>query len=188
MKKYIVGCITCCILSIGAQAQKKWTAGIKGGLNITDVSNMNGDSRYSGHLGLYIRTRMNTQWSFQPELLYSGQGQQFEVLNEDVTLALNYLQIPLMFQYRPVQHVYLELGPQLNFLLSAKVKNDDDKVEVDDDYNKVDLGLGFGAGIRVTNMLGFYGRYNVGLSDITDNDNRDRYNRVFQLGMYIRLN
>jgi hypothetical protein len=187
MKKHIVA-LCLCLLTAAAVKAQKMSFGLKGGLNISDVSNINGDNRLSGHLGLYFNSRLNAQWSIQPELLYSGQGQQYRALGNEYTLALNYIQIPLMFQFRPVKQVYLEVGPQLGFLIAANVKDDGDKEEVDGAYKKADFGLNFGAGFMVTSKLGFYGRYNVGLADINDvSALSDRHNRVGQLGLFIRL-
>lgn len=186
MKKYVLAFTVLCIVAGSLQAQKM-TPGIKGGLNIADVTSTNGDNRLSGHVGLFLHSRINARWSVQPEILYSGQGQQYMVINSEYTLALSYIQVPIMFQFHPVRQFYLEFGPQIGFLLSANSKNDDDKVEVDGDYKKVDVGISFGAGIQATSMLGFYARYNAGLADITKNDNRDYFNRVGQIGISIKL-
>lgn len=186
MKKFVLALISFCIVAIGAQAQKM-TPGIKGGLNIADVSGINGDNRLSGHVGLFLHSKINPKWSVQPEILYSGQGQQYIFLNNEYTLALSYIQVPVMFQFHPVKQFYVEFGPQLGFLLAANVKDDGNKVEVDNDYKKVDLAICFGAGFQLTTMLGFYARYNAGLSDITKKDNRDYFNRVGQIGIAVRL-
>jgi hypothetical protein len=186
MKKYVSVLILVCIIAGSSQAQKI-TPGIKGGLNISDVSGINGDNRLSGHVGFFVNSRFNANWSIQPEILYSGQGQQFPFLNEEYTLALSYIQVPIMIQFHPVKQFYLEVGPQIGFLLSANIKGDDSKEEVDDEYKKVEAGLSFGAGIQATSMLGFYARYNAGLSDISKNDNRDYSNRVGQIGVTIKL-
>lgn len=186
MKKYVSALILVCIIASTSQAQKI-TPGIKGGLNISDVSGINGDNRLSGHVGFFINSRFSPQWSIQPEILYSGQGQQYMVLNNEYTLALSYIQVPIMFQFYPVKQFYLEVGPQIGFLLSANIKDDDNKTEVDESYKKVEAGISFGAGIQATSMLGFYARYNAGLSDITKNDNRDYFNRVGQIGVSIKL-
>jgi hypothetical protein len=187
MKKHIVALCLCFLTVAGIKAQNI-SIGVKGGLNISDVSGINGDNRLSGHLGVYLNSRLNSSWSVQPELLYSGQGQQYMYLGNEYTLALSYLQIPLMFQFRPVSSFYLEVGPQLGFLLSANAKRDDDKDEADDQFKKVDVGLNFGAGIMATNKLGFYARYNIGLTDINDVAILDdRHNRVGQIGVFFRL-
>ncbi|MBO9199904.1 MULTISPECIES: porin family protein [Niastella] len=192
MNKYFFPLVLFCLLAYSSQAQKM-TPGIKGGLNITDVTGFNGDNRLSGHVGLFLNSRINARWSFQPEILYSGQGQQFPVsLRDDATLALSYIQVPLMFQFYPVRQFYVEFGPQIGFLLSANSKNNDDKAEIDEWFKKVDGAICFGAGIQATSMLGFYARYNAGIADISKNNNallgnRDHYNRVGELGIAIKL-
>ncbi len=73
MKKVIVlAALACC--SVGF-IQAQTAPGIKGGLNLTDVSNFNGSNRVSGHVGLFLHHSLNSCWCIQPEVLYSGQGQ-----------------------------------------------------------------------------------------------------------------
>ncbi len=159
--------MVCSAFFAGSTQAQKLTPGIKGGLNIADISGFNGDNRLSGHVGLFLNSRINSNWAIQPEFLYSGQGQQYNVpFNDDRVVALSYLQIPVMIQFYPVKQFYLEFGPQLGFLLSANDKEEDgdNKIEVDNNYKKTDVGLSFGAGFQVTSMLGFYGRYNAGLT------------------------
>jgi hypothetical protein len=186
MKKYVLALAMFIALAINAQAQRI-SGGIKGGLNISDVAGINGDNRLSGHIGLFLNSKLAAQWSIQPELLYSGQGQQFRVANEDFTLALSYLQIPIMFQYHATKQFYIDFGPQIGILLAANQKNDDDKWEVDEYYSKSDVGLAFGVGFNLTRQLGLYGRYVIGLSDISKRNLPDYYNRVGQIGLSIKL-
>ncbi|HEY5771032.1 MAG TPA: outer membrane beta-barrel protein, partial [Chitinophagaceae bacterium] len=49
--------------------------GIKGGLNIASLSGFEGRDRISGHVGVFLHHTINKNWCFQPELLYSGEGQ-----------------------------------------------------------------------------------------------------------------
>jgi hypothetical protein len=125
----------------------------------------------------------------QPELLFSGEGQRYWNAGQEYTLALNYIRVPVMFQYFPVKQLYLEFGPQLGFLASANLKGTDGyRVNVSRDYNKTDVGLNLGIGVNATRRLGFNFRYCIGLSDITPNDNYTYSNRVAQLGASYRLN
>lgn len=186
MKKIVVTLLVFCTIAGGIQAQSI-TPGVKGGISIADISNVNGDNRISGHVGLFIHDKINRFWAIQPEILYSGEGQKYMVLNQEYTIALSYLQIPLMFQFYPIRQFYVEFGPQMAFLLAANLKYNDNKTEIDDDYKKVAFNMGFGAGIQVTSKIGFYARYNTGLSDITKNDSRNYFNRVAQIGLSIRL-
>jgi hypothetical protein len=185
MKKIVViAALACCTVGI---AQAQFTPGIKGGLNISDVSNFNGDNRLSGHVGLFLHHTINSNWCIQPELLYSGQGQKYNTGEGERTLALSYIQVPVMVQYYPTKQLYFEAGPQVSFLTSAKSKGGNNDVEVDGNYNKADFGINLGIGIAATRQLGFYGRYNAGLTDISKNNNVSNMNRGGQLGMYVRL-
>ena len=185
MKKVIVlAALACC--SVGF-IQAQTAPGIKGGLNLTDVSNFNGSNRVSGHVGLFLHHSLNSRWCIQPELLYSGQGQKYQTGEGERTLALSYIQVPVMIQYYPVKQLYFEFGPQLSFLTSAKVKGGGNDVEVDGGYRKADVGINLGVGVAATQQIGFYARYGAGLTYITKNGNTSNMNRVGQLGMFVRL-
>ncbi|MBN9379229.1 MAG: PorT family protein [Chitinophagaceae bacterium] len=189
MKK--LSCLTLiCLTCILTQAQKV-IPGFKGGLNVANVSNLYGDNRISGHIGLFLHTSIAKDWAFQPEILYSGQGQKYWVNNDiQYTWALNYINIPLMFQYYPVHRFYLEAGPQLGILVAARNKGPNGyNANIIDRAHKADATLNFGMGYYFNRTAGAYMRYGLGLSDITPDD-VDRYtysNRVFQLGVEIRL-
>lgn len=186
MKKYVLALAVFIAFAMNSQAQKI-TGGIKGGLNISDVSGINGDNRLSGHIGVFINSKLNRQWSIQPELLYSGQGQQFWFNNNEYTLALSYLQIPIMFQYQATKQFYIDFGPQIGILLAANHKNDDDKWEVDEYYKKADVGLAVGLGFNITRQVGIYGRYIIGLADISKRNLPDYSNRVGQIGFSFKF-
>ena len=51
--------------------------GIKGGVNIANLSGFEGRSRISAHGGVFLHHTINKNWCFQPELLYSGEGQRY---------------------------------------------------------------------------------------------------------------
>ena len=178
-------CLTCTL----TQAQKV-IPGFKGGFNFDNVSNLYGDNRISGHIGLFLHTSIARDWAFQPEILFSGQGQKYWWNDVRHTWALNYINIPLMFQYYPVRRFYLEAGPQLGIMVSARDKGlNGYHTSIMDAVHKADATLNFGMGYYINRTAGFYLRYGLGLSDITPDD-VDRYtysNRVLMLGMELRL-
>ena len=181
----ILLCLTCTL----TQAQKI-IPGFKGGLNFTNVTNIPGDNRISGHLGLFLHTSIAKDWAFQPELLFSGQGERFWWSDARHTWALNYITIPLMFQFYPVRKFYLEAGPQLGIMVAAHDKGPNGySVSIMDNVHKTDATLNLGMGYYFNRTTGVYFRYGIGLSDITPSD-VDHYtysNRVLQLGMELRL-
>ena len=92
-----------------------------------------------------------------------------------------------MIQYFPVKQLYFEFGPQLGILASAQDKGGGTNYNVKDDFAPTQVGLNIGVGVKATYSLGFYGRYNFGLTDVSRFDNIVDHSYVGQLGMSIRL-
>ena len=63
--------------------------GIKGGVNIANLSGFEGNSRVSVHGGVFLHHTINSEWCIQPELLISGEGQRYIDNGEERTLSLN---------------------------------------------------------------------------------------------------
>lgn len=176
-----------CLCCTFTQAQQI-IPGFKGGFNIANLSNTGGDNRISGELGFFLHMKVARGWAFQPEILYSGQGQKYWDGDARFTTALNYINIPLMFQYYPIRRFYLEIGPQLGILVAARDKGPGGyNADISGGIHKTDATLNMGFGIRANDMLGFYFRYGLGLSDVTRDDNYTYSNRVVQLGIDVRL-
>lgn len=175
-----------------AKAQQRDMIGIKGGVSLTSVTNFDGRPRFTGHGGVFYHHEINKAWCIQPEVLYAGEGQKFtNDLDQKRVLALNYLQVPVMVQYFPVKHLYFEFGPQVSFLLDAKAKdvntdhNDVNNLSVN--YRKAEFGVNAGVGVNVNNNFGIYGRYNLGVTDISKNNTPYMANRGMQFGALVRF-
>ncbi|MXN90515.1 outer membrane beta-barrel protein [Flavobacterium sp. Sd200] len=154
--------------------------GAKGGLNFASVSGDNTegiDVVTSFNFGIVSEIPISEKFSFQPELMYSGQGYSY---NDD-TIALSYLNVPLMGKYYLIKGLSVEAGPQIGFLFSAK----NDKTDVKDSYNTFDFGVNFGLGYKFNSGLNFAARYNLGLTDINNLENSPSKNKnsVFQLSV-----
>jgi hypothetical protein len=163
------------IASSNAQAIK---FGAKGGLNFASISGDNSknfDTVTAFNFGLMTEISVSEKFSFQPELMYSGQGYSFG----DKVAALDYLNIPLMGKFYVTKGLSLEVGPQVGFLLSAKTDNTDIKGL----FNKVDFGVNAGLGYKFENGLNFTTRYNFGLSDITSSNTSSNKNGVLQVSV-----
>ncbi|HEY0612085.1 MAG TPA: porin family protein [Chitinophaga sp.] len=178
MKKLILTAIIgiCGIFAAQAQDIK---FGVKGGLNVASLSDLNGSSKLSGHIGGFANFKF-TNWAIQPEILFSGQGTN-DVLNSDTKWALSYINIPVLFQYYFLPQFYAEAGPQMGFLLSAKSKNNGVSVDIKDAFKTVDIVSAIGVGYKFPIGVGVYARYNFGFTDLVDGT-VDPRNSVFQLG------
>jgi hypothetical protein len=178
MKKLFLTAIVAACATLAAQAQDI-KFGVKGGLNVASLSDVNGSSKISGHIGGFANFKF-TNWAIQPELLFSGQGAQ-DVGLTDAKWALSYINIPVLFQYYFIPQFYAEAGPQMGFLLSAKSKDEGVSVDIKDAFKTVDIGTAIGAGYKFPIGVGVYARYNFGFTDLVDGG-VDPRNSVFQVG------
>jgi len=171
------------VLGLSNVHAQKIKFGAKGGLNVAFITGDNAgdfDPVTGFHFGLQAEIPFSGKISFQPELLYSGQGYDTNINSEGI-IALNYLNIPLLAKYYVTERLSLEAGPQIGFLLSTKGGTKDYK----DLFKTSDFGVSFGLGYKLDNGLNFSVRYNLGLTDINNMDGISDKNRngVFQLSI-----
>lgn len=171
MKKILVLAVITVLGFTNANAQKI-NFGAKGGLNFATISGDNIKSTgtvAAFNLGVMSEIPLSEKFSFQPELMFSGQGYS---LSDDV-VALNYLNVPLMGKYYLTKGFSVEAGPQLGFLLSAKHES----IDIKDSLKTFDFGLNFGLGYKLENGINFGARYNLGLTNINDVEGSSNKNR-----------
>lgn len=141
--------------------------GVKGGLNFAHISGDNtGEfgTVSAFNLGVMSEIPITEKFSFQPELMYSGQGYGINDTNDFVSLS--YINMPLMGKYYVTKGLSLEVGPQIGYLIGADFEGDDIK----DNFKKLDFGANVGLGYKLENGLNFGVRYNLGLSNINNTD------------------
>ncbi|WP_304344436.1 porin family protein [Chryseobacterium koreense] len=170
-------------------AMNAQTFGLKAGMNIASVTKGDG-SRVSLNAGALMNMPIAANFSIQPEVLYNGKGAKAKDMDEEgnvikFTAALDYISVPVMFQYNALPNLYLEAGPEFSFLISAKAKADGKTVDRKDFTNSFDFGIGLGAGYFFTPQIGLTARYVAGMTDINkDNAGGDKTkNNVFQVGL-----
>lgn len=155
------------------------TLGAKAGLNISDFENGEQAKSLVGfHAGFFGEFDFKNNFSLQPELLFSTQGAKFE----DGNVNLQYCSLPLMAKYFVVPSFYIETGPQLSFLLSAKKRG----VDVRDSFKTTDVSLDFGLGYIVSDKISLGLRYNLGIMRLQESiETKDQAikNSVFQIAL-----
>lgn len=187
MKHYLLAAITFLIITAAAQAQHI-NIGIKGGLNAYNISGDNSsglDTRYSFHIGLLGHIHINEQFALQPEIYYSSQGTQYKSNGSDASLKLNYINIPLLFQYMFDNGFRIQAGPQLGILASASSEIGNTTTDVKSSFKGTDIAVVMGLSyVKPSTSLGFDIRYNHGLTNINENSAVNSYNRGFQVGIF----
>ncbi len=183
------------LAGISVFAQGGLHLGIKGGVNLTKVDgkSFKQEFKHGYNLGAFAEINFNDKWGIQPELLWNQSATQTsnefndiydEGLSELKDVTLNYLSIPLLLSYRASKFFTIQAGPQFGILLDKDqdLFNNGREAFKSGDFSLLGgVQLNF-AGVKVG------GRYNVGLSNINDVDNRDKWkNQGFQLYAGFRL-
>lgn len=160
------------------------TFGLKAGANVSSVSNSDDSkAKFGFYGGAFVNVPLSASFNIQPEVLYSGKGVKADG-PLDLTLNLDYISVPVMFQYEATPQFYLEAGPEFSFLISAKAKSGGNSADVKNSFNGFDFGVGLGAGYDFTSNFGANIRYVAGATDIVKNNNGDSSkNGVFQFGL-----
>ena len=182
-------------MGLTASAQTKFGAKLGANYFTLGGDNVEG-SDVKGKLGFNAGGQVNIpvseHFSVQPEAVFSIQGGKLDnvggVSDNRINYNLNYVNVPIMLQFTSDKGLYGELGPQFGFLVSAKadskINGTSSDVDIKDALKGFDFGVGVGVGYKFTSGLGVGARYNLGLTNIDEDDDGDLKNRGFQLGLF----
>jgi hypothetical protein len=176
-------------ISISSALAQGFKAGVKAGAEIHKLSGKSFKDEFSFgyHAGAFAQIKLNKKWGIQPELLFSqvniDTSNKFSDLydfNAVSEVKLQYLKIPILLNYSPNPFVSLQLGPQYGIMLdhNKNLLNNGRNAFKNGDFSMVGgLQLNI-AKIRI------YGRYAVGLNNINDIDNQDKWkNQNIEVGV-----
>ena len=171
--------------------------GAKAGANISKVEghSFNDQFKYGYHLGGFMEIPISKKLTIQPEVLFNQYStvldSSYKNIYKDVfnvqnakNIKLNYLSIPLLLEYKMANFFRLQAGPQFGILI------DQDRTLLQnggDAFRRGDLSMLAGAELQIMKFR-ITGRYAIGLSNINDIDNQDKWtNQGFQLSLGLAL-
>jgi len=211
MKKLILGlAVTAGSLAFAQQtpvtSSNPVAFGVKAGMNVSSITNDSGlddqGSKIGFNAGVFANIPIASSFSIQPEVLYSQYGDKYDqtVLGTRYSSSrhLDYIAVPVMFQYNVIPNLYLEAGPEFGFMVNAKNKakneTNNETISESGDYkdslNKFNFGIGIGAGYYFTDNIGITARYVAGLTDIAKdrpNGSDAIRNNLFQVGLAFKF-
>ncbi|WKK78725.1 porin family protein [Marivirga salinae] len=176
------------LMATSALQAQHMNIGVKGGFNFYNVVNENNSDSESlpgFNVGLIGHFHLSDQFALQPELVFSTQGSKLSNNGDESHLNLNYLNIPILIQYMFDNGFRIFAGPQAGILLNAKSYTNNTEIDRTNDFNNMEIGASLGMSyINPNSNFGIDARYNVGLSDIYENDAQVAYNRGIQIGLF----
>ncbi len=178
------------LLATASNAQKDFfKAGLKAGANINKLSGQSFDQSFSfGYQGgAFATIKLSKKFSIQPEVLFtqssvdtSSKFSDVYAFNKIDKVKLNQLTIPLLLNFNPSKFVSFQLGPQYSIIMNK------DKTFVangKDALKNGDFSLLGGLQLNIVKFR-IYGRYAVGLSNLNDIDNKEKWkSQSVQLGV-----
>ena len=185
-----------------AQAQS-FKLGVKVGGNMNKIQgqSFNDGFKFAYHAGAFAEINFNKKWGIQPEVLWNQMGgvpSNFQTVygqatnvnisslySGDNVFRLDYLSIPILLRYTAAGGLFtFNVGPQFGILLQQ------DKTLIQngqDAFTGGDFSMVTGVQLNLL-MLRIYGRYNIGLKNINNIDQRDKWtSQQLQVGLGIKL-
>lgn len=195
MKAKLLTLIAAFFLAQSLMAQ--FHIGIKGGANVIkiDGKSFKDEFRYGYHVGGFMELGLGRKWSVHPEVLFNQYNttldSNFSHIYQNVfnptyqsNVKLGYLSIPIVLNYKFIGPISLQAGPQFGILID---KNKNLLQNGGDAFKRGDFSMVGGAQLKLS-AFRITGRYVIGLSNINDIDNQDKWkSQGFQLSLGFAL-
>jgi hypothetical protein len=183
------------IVFFAQNAMAQFTLGVKGGANIVKIEgkSFKDEFKYGYHLGGFATFGIGGRFSLQPEVLFNQYQTKTDtsfrniyqnVLSSNNNIKLNYLSIPLLLNYKLGSLLSLQAGPMFSILMD---QNKDLLENGQEAFKHGDFSMLGGAQVSL-GKIKVNGRYVIGLNNINDIDNQDKWkNQGFQLSLGLGL-
>ena len=157
--------------------------GAKLGVNVSELSGDYEDalSRYGFMAGVFAEIPLTGSLNFQPELLYSAQGNKPNSVAGSANAEraeLDYIQLPLLLKLNK-QRFNVHVGPQLGLAVWNSFNSDA--------YKNYDVAAVGGIGFQIIDGLSIDARYNFGFVDVVNSSALEGKNRYFTLSASYKL-
>lgn len=187
-------------------AQVTVKPGIKAGLNLSTLTNLNADSKTDFYAGGFVDIKLASFYTLSPEVIYSRQGAEVNSFFDELFLPnpddpafrsrsfdieLQYISLGVMNKFKIVDGFHAMVGPSFDFKVGDNL-NDSDLIDFD-------LAILGGLGYTFPIGLTVEARFKQGLADIYGDNYSDYYyengeyyndsidniklNQVFQFGV-----
>ena len=192
MKRAFLPLFTLLMFIVSTASAQQFKLGVKAGANLGKIEGktFNDGFDLSYQIGGFSEIDFG-KWGIQPEVLFSQTKTQYTQNTGDIldlnlgdNVKLNYLSIPVLLRINSGKLITLNVGPQFSILMNpheTTLQNGKDA------FKSGDLGMVGGIQLNLA-MLRVYGRYVVGLNNINDIGNSNKWrNQQLQLGVGLKL-
>ena len=190
VKLLIISALTLCTNLTFAQGFK---IGVKVGASVNKITGQSFNNQFSFgyHVGGFATIKISDKIGIQPEVLInqtnvdtSSKFSDIYAFNKVNGVNLNQLSIPLLLNYSPNKFVSFQVGPQYSILMN---KNKTFIANGKGAFKTGDFSMLGGLQLNIAKIR-VYARYAVGLSNLNDIDNKEKWkSQSVQLGVGFTL-
>ena len=124
----------------------------------------------------------NDKFAIAPEAVFAAQGGKYtekeDGIKEEITANTNYINVPVMLKYYVAPNFSLDFGPQLGINVYSKFSakttgtlagvtvSEKETIDVKDDTEAIDFGVGLGCTYNLTENAFLQARYTMGLTKV----------------------
>lgn len=190
--KSIILSATILVFAITSSQAQGIKLGVRAGANMFKIQGMSFEDQfnYGYHAGGALEVMFSKVIGIQPEVLFNQSntrtGYSFDTLYKSVNpgtlkdVKLNYLTIPILLNIRPFPFLTLQAGPQFGILMSKNLPLLEDGKAA---FKNGELTMLAGVQLNIMKFR-VYGRYGIGLNNLNDIDNQDKWkSQSAQLGV-----
>lgn len=196
MKSKLYVLIASVLFAQAAMAQ--FNIGFKAGANLNKIEGRSFKEEFNTGLllGGFAIIGLGEKFALQPEVLYNQSKTKTDTTIRNIPsdafssfkngeVKLDYLSVPVLLNYKFIGNfLTLQAGPQFGILIN---KDENLLSNGRNAFSRGDFSMVGGAQVKISKFVGS-ARYVVGLSNISDLDNQDKWkNQAIQLAVGISL-
>jgi hypothetical protein len=149
--------------------REKLFFGLKIGSNYSNVYDSQGedfvaDAKFGLAGGVFVSIPIGSYFGVQPEVLFSQKGYKstgsFLGSSYSMTRTTDYLDVPLLVAFKPIENVSILFGPQFSYLMKQKddftggtITSTQEQSYTNDNYRKNTFCLTGGADLNVDHLV-----------------------------------
>ena len=193
MKKLILILIILAPIIVSAQ---RFKGGVLLGMN---VSQIDGDL-YAGYNkaglvgGAYVLTNFQEKWGAQMEIRYAAKGSATPKYYSFIKkYRLQYIEIPVLAQYEPINKLKIQMGLSFGYLFSAEQSDGGEYVKFDEIPSHGEIALCTGLNYSFLNHFDVNARFSYSAIPVFSNYTGSTwgtsawYNNVLTFALYYRI-
>jgi len=177
--------IICCFTVSIIKAQNRFFQGrFIAGVNFTQVDgdSFGGFNKLGGQLGVGVQTNLKRgqHFSFSLDVTLNQKGSHFVSKDQSGQVLLEYkmalimAEVPVLVSYH-FSKFYLEAGPAISYMLSAKEKDANGELTRRPEFNAIEVSGIISFGIEVGKHSDFIARFSKSITPVRSSDVQGRY-------------